>query len=79
MSRLKMVPPEQASDEAKKVLSAVEQKLGMVPNIFKVMANSPAVLQGFMGLFTALGGGKLPAELRERLTLATSQYNKCHY
>jgi len=79
MARIGMVLPEQAPDEVKKVYDGVKQQIGMVPNIFKIMANSPAALQGFMGLFSALGGGKLPAELRERICLATAQYNKCRY
>ncbi len=79
MSRLNMVSPEQAPDSVKQIYEAVEKSIGMVPNVFKVMANSPVVLQGFMGLSSALGGGKLPAELRERISLGVAQFNKCHY
>ena len=79
MSRLKMVSPEQASGEVKETLDAIGQKFGMVPNIFKIMANSPAALKGAMGLFSGLNEGKLPGELRERICLAVAQHNKCHY
>jgi AhpD family alkylhydroperoxidase len=43
------------------------------------MANSPAVLQGYMALSGALAGGVLPVADRERLALATAEYNRCTY
>ena len=79
MARLGMVSPEQAPDDVKKFYDAAEKQIGMVPNIFKVMANSPAALGGLMGLLGALGGGKLPPELRERICVAVAYFNKCHY
>jgi hypothetical protein len=35
-----------ASGKAKELLDAVENKLGLVPNMTRAMANSPAVLDG---------------------------------
>jgi uncharacterized peroxidase-related enzyme len=45
----------------------------------KAIANSPAVLKGWMDLSGALAGGALPAAVRERLALATAEYNRCTY
>jgi len=45
----------------------------------KVMANSPALLKGYLALSSALSGGVLPAAVRERLALATAEYNGCEY
>lgn len=45
----------------------------------KAMANSPALLKGWMSLSDALVGGVLPAAVRERLALATAEYNRCAY
>ena len=43
------------------------------------MANSPAVLDGYLQLSTALGKGKLSARTREQIALAVSQENGCDY
>ena len=63
MPRLTAVDPATASGEAKELLDAVEQKLGMAPNIVRTMANSPAVLKAFLGFGEALSGGERECEL----------------
>ncbi|MEU3334868.1 carboxymuconolactone decarboxylase family protein [Streptomyces sp. NPDC006668] len=45
----------------------------------KVMANSPALVKGWLALSGALSGGVLPAPVRERLAIATAEYNNCTY
>lgn len=60
-------------------LSAVEKQLGSVPNLFRVIANSPAALDGFLSLSGALGKGTLPAPTRERIALAVAEVNGCGY
>ena len=57
MSRLNQIAPETATDKAKKLLDAVKAKLGLVPNMTRAMANSPAVLEGYLQLSGALGKG----------------------
>jgi uncharacterized peroxidase-related enzyme len=47
--------------------------------MFRVMANSPAVLEGYLGLNGALGKGKLGAKTRERIALAIAELNRCLY
>jgi uncharacterized peroxidase-related enzyme len=79
MSRLNTVDPSTASGKAKELLDAVKTKLGLVPNMTKVMANSPAVLEGYLGLNGALSGGLLDAKTREQLALVTAQENHCDY
>lgn len=32
------------------LLEAVNKQLGVVPNLFRLVANSPAALQGYLGL-----------------------------
>ena len=51
----------------------------MVPNLARTLANSPAALRGYLALGEALGGGALPASLRERIALTVSQANGCGY
>jgi len=50
-----------------------------VPNLFRVVANSPAALEGYVGLSGALGKGALPAPTRERIALAIAEINGCNY
>ena len=61
------------------LLEAVEKQLGVVPNLFRLVANSPAALQGYLGLSGALGKGALPAATRERIALAVAEINGCNY
>lgn len=79
MARLNTVNPETASGKAKELLGAVKSKLGLVPNMTKVMANAPSVLEGYLGLSGALGHGVLPAKLREQLAIVTAQSTSCTY
>lgn len=79
MSRLNAIDPNTASGKAKDLLAAVKSKLGLVPNMTKMMANSPAVLEGYLGLSGALAGGQLDAQTREQLALVTAQENHCDY
>jgi uncharacterized peroxidase-related enzyme len=64
---------------ARPALEAVNKQLGSVPNLFRVIANSPAALEGYLGLSAALGKGSLPAQTRERIALAVAQINQCQY
>jgi len=64
---------------ARPLLEAVGQQLGVVPNLFRVVANSPAALKGYLDLSAALGRGALPAATRERIALAVAQVNDCGY
>ncbi|MFI7547646.1 carboxymuconolactone decarboxylase family protein [Actinoplanes sp. NPDC049599] len=73
------VQPETATGAAKDLLDQVQKGLGLVPNMAKVMANSPALLKGYLALSAAVGSGSLPAAVRERLAVATAQLNGCEY
>ena len=79
MSRLIAIDPATATGKAKDLLTAVKGKLGLVPNMTRVMANSPAVLEAYLGFSGALGGGLLDAKTRESLALVTAQQNQCDY
>jgi uncharacterized peroxidase-related enzyme len=64
---------------AQPLLRAVKKQLGVVPNLFRVVANSPAALEGYLGLNGALGKGELEAATRERIALAVAEVNGCDY
>ncbi len=61
------------------LLNAVKAQLGSVPNMFRLLANSPTTLEGFLGLNGAMGKGSLSAPTRERLALAIAEINGCDY
>ena len=61
------------------LLEAVKKQLGVVPNLFRLVANSPAALHGYLDLSDALGKGALPAATRERIALAVAEINGCDY
>jgi uncharacterized peroxidase-related enzyme len=61
------------------LLEAVKKQLGVVPNMFRLVSNSPAALQGYLGLSEALGKGALPAATRERIALAVAEIDGCDY
>jgi uncharacterized peroxidase-related enzyme len=61
------------------MLEAVGKKLGMVPNLFKTFAHSPAVLQYYLAGSEALSTGVLNGALREQIALATAGANQCDY
>ena len=79
MSRLQPLDPAAATGKAQALLDGVRKKLGLVPNMMRTMASSPAVLEGYLGLSGALGAGQLPAKLREQIALAVAQANGCNY
>jgi uncharacterized peroxidase-related enzyme len=79
MSRLVPVSPENATGEAKQLLEAVKSKLGRVPAMTQVMANSPAVLNAYLQFSGAVSAGALSAKTREQNALAVGEANHCDY
>ncbi|MFI1585532.1 carboxymuconolactone decarboxylase family protein [Embleya sp. NPDC020630] len=79
MTGFPLIDPATATGKAAQLLADVHKSLGVTPNMTKAMANSPALLQGYLALSGALGGGVLPAGVRERLALTTAEYNGCEY
>jgi uncharacterized peroxidase-related enzyme len=61
------------------LLEAVKKQFGLVPNLFRVVGNSPAALEGYLGLNGALGKGTIDAKTRERIALAVAEINGCDY
>ncbi len=79
MARITQINPEAATGRARVLLDAVKERLGLVPNMHRAMANAPAALDGYLQLHGALGKGALPARAREQIALAVAQANGCDY
>ncbi len=80
MSRI-VIPAtiEAAPVGAHALLEAVKKQMGSVPNLFRLVATSPAALEGYLGLNGALTKGALNAATRERIALAVAEINGCNY
>lgn len=78
MSRLAIPAREDAPAAAQPLLDAVEKQLGVVPNLFRLVASSPAALEGYIGLNAALGR-TLDVKTRERIAITIAQANGCDY
>jgi uncharacterized peroxidase-related enzyme len=70
---------EEAPEASQGMLHAVKKQLGVAPNLFRMVATSPAALEGYLGLSSALGKGTIPAALGERIALAVAEVNGCSY
>ncbi|WP_304168383.1 carboxymuconolactone decarboxylase family protein [Phenylobacterium aquaticum] len=78
MSRIVLPARDAAPAASQPLLDAVEKQLGVVPNLFKLAALSPAALTGLTSLSGALGKA-LDVKTRERIALAVAQVNGCDY
>jgi uncharacterized peroxidase-related enzyme len=79
MSRIPVVDPKNATGEARALLEVVRQQLGVVPNFIRVLANSPAALAAFVGLYGALGNAAIDKPTQERIALVVAEENGCQY
>ncbi|MEN9360761.1 MAG: hypothetical protein RL095_2296 [Verrucomicrobiota bacterium] len=79
MSRVQLIERETARGETRELLDIVHGAFGGVPNVAKVLANSPAALKGFLQLSGALGEGLLGVQLQDKIKLVTSESNSCDY
>ncbi len=61
------------------LLEGVKKQLGSAPNLFRIVANSPAALEGYLCLLGALGKGSVGAKTGERIALAVANVNGCAY
>lgn len=79
MSRLPLVDMAAATQPVAELLAETKRRLGVVPNMFRAMANSPALLAGYLELSDTLSRGSLSAGDRERVALVVAQGNCCSY
>ncbi len=79
MPRLKAIETAEAEPKAKALLESVQKKMGMTPNLMRTMANSPPVLEAYVGFRNALETGVLSPKLREQIALTVGESNGCQY
>jgi uncharacterized peroxidase-related enzyme len=79
MNRIHQTDPTTSTGKTEQLFTAVQSKLGFVPNMMRVLGNSPAALEGYLNLSGALAGGVLVPRLREQIALAVAEINGCGY
>ncbi len=79
MPRISIPTLDQTPVATRPLLDAVKKQLGVVPNLMKVVGNSPAALGGYLALSGALAKGALGAKTGERIALAIAEVNACSY
>jgi len=78
MSRVNIFT-ENLPEASQPILAQIKEVFGTTPNMFKVVANSPAALESMWGSFGALGGGVLGPKLGEQIAVAIANRNLCEY
>lgn len=79
MNRLQQLDPSETTGKVQTLLAGVEKKLGKVPNLFRVLSNAPAVLEGYLNFSGALANGTFSPRVREQISLAVAESNLCEY
>jgi uncharacterized peroxidase-related enzyme len=68
-----------APDESRPLFAAVEKQLGFVPNLFRVLATSPAAAQGYAQVARLFDASSLSAAERHVVLQTVNLVNACHY
>ena len=79
MTRIDLIDPAATTPERQALLGQIQQAFGVVPNMFKAVAHSPAALNSMWASFGALGQGSLPPKLTEQIAVAVADRNACKY
>ena len=79
MQTLKSIDNAGATGKTKQIFEGMQKHLGTVPNLVRVLANSPAALNAYVSFDGALAQGTLPAATREQIAIAVANTNSCDY
>jgi uncharacterized peroxidase-related enzyme len=79
MSRIPVPAIEHVPAESQTLLASVKSRLGTVPNMYRIIAHSPAALEAFVSFYSALDKGDVNQLTRERIALAVAEANGSDY
>jgi uncharacterized peroxidase-related enzyme len=79
MEKISRIDPTGANEQVQGLFREAQDRLGMIPNSLKVMANSPAMLKMALEVEEALNQGMLSPRIREQIALAVSEINGSRY
>lgn len=78
MPRLKRLETNEGDSRARRMMAELDNSKKLL-NVFRGMANSPAVLDAYLKFSGALKEGKLDARARGAIALVVGQSNRCDY
>lgn len=79
MSHIAHLSDEEATPDIAAIFRDARKAMGKVPNLFRVMAQAPAVLDLFWDGKAALADGILPQVVQEQLAITIATANGCDY
>jgi uncharacterized peroxidase-related enzyme len=79
VNRITQLDPTRVTGKIKQLFDEVQAKLGAVPNVFRVLGNAPAALDGYLNFDGALAGGSFNGKIREQIALVVAESNLCGY
>jgi len=79
MNILRPLDREQAPDASRDVMNSLENDLGQLPNLYRVLAHSPSALRAYAALNKMLKDSGLTEEEQQVVLLTASRENRCEY
>jgi uncharacterized peroxidase-related enzyme len=79
MIQFELFTKENAPEGAESGLMEVEKKVGFVPNLQRVMAQAPALLDGYLSLWSLFENTSLTPAEQQVVLITTSVENGCTY
>jgi alkylhydroperoxidase family enzyme len=79
MQLIHPVDPHTAEGRTAELFKGVEQRLGRVPNMLRLMGNSPSILAAYLAFTDAFQHARMSPRLRGLLTAAIAELNRCDY
>ena len=79
MPTLNPVDVEALTGKARDTIERVQQRSGRIPNMVRLLVNSPAALDAYIGSASALADGALAPELQALIAVAVTSELGCDY
>lgn len=80
LGRVRLLERDEVTPEIGAIYDALRAQRGAVPNMFKTLAQTPALAQGVAGLLKPLmGDGALPGWYKELVATRVAMLNGCDY
>jgi uncharacterized peroxidase-related enzyme len=79
VNRIAQLDLAEATGRTKQLFEGVQAKLGVVPNLFRVLGNAPAALEAYLDFSGMLAGASFDAKLREQIALTVAGSNLSGY
>lgn len=79
MSTIALLADPDVTPDTAAIFREAKARMGKVPNLLRVMAQAPAVLDVYWDGRGALGQGVLPAKVQQQIAIAVAAANGCDY